>query len=469
MEFEDSLDQEQIRHLISAYEEACRTNARLHLDSDAYEQIIVYYLEKRDFNQAADVIELALSHFPGEAFFYVKKAELLAEKGHTKEAFDLLDYAELLDASDPNIWLVRADLYLWQGEYERSEAVIQQGLKLNMQPEERCELLLELADVYENQQRTDDMVKALKQALHVRPDSEEAIGRLWFHYEVTEQFQDSIDFHKELVDLSPYNKLAWFNLGHAYASLDCFDDALDALGYCTAIDDQFEPAYTCMGDVYFLRNQYQEALDCYLTSIQIHPMFKELLFKAGECYEKLADFKRAKQHFRKAISLDPQYHEAFFRLGEIQVAQQEFAQAVRSFEKAIKLNPDDAEYLNTLADVFMFELADERAIDLYEKVLRQDTLQKQSYVNLATAYFNFHLPVQALDVLDQAQQRFEEIADLLYIRFVFSYRLGNRKSALVSLQQALLEDFPQHRMIFDMDEQLLHDAAVLDVISRFRI
>lgn len=467
MEFEDSLEQDEIRQLVMAYEEAGRDKTRLFLDSDAFEQIIVFYLEHRELTKAEAAIEDALHQFPYEAFFYVKKAELMAETGQTEEAFDLLDFAERIDASDPNIWLVRADLYLWQGDYARSEAVIQQGLALDMEPEERCELLLELADVYENQQKITEMVEVLKKALRVMPKSEEALGRLWFHYEVSEQFQDSIDFHNELVDLSPYNTLAWFNLGHAYASLDRFDEALDALGYCVAIDEQFEPAHTCMGDVYFLRLQYDEALQCYLLSLQIQDAFKELYFKVGECYERKLDYKKAKQHFRKAISIDPQYDEAFFHIGEIQVAQHEYAQAARSFEKAHKLNPDDPEYINALADVYMFHLDDERAIGLYEQAVRLDSGQKQSYVNLATAYFNFNCPEQAFIVLDQAEEQFEDYADLLYIRFVFTYRTGSRKDSLLILQQALSADYALHHLVFDMDEKIAQDPEVMRIIGQF--
>src|SRR5262249_45447411 len=158
-----------------------------------------------------------------------------------------------------------------------------------------------LADIWEDQEKYQEVINSLKNALKQDPKNEEALNRLWFCTELTGTYEDSLHFHEALIEESPYSYLAWFNLGHAYSGLGYYEQALDAYEFTMAIEENFEPAYIATGDVQFTLEHYGDALRYYLEAIKLSKPDKELYLKAGAAYEKLSELTKARSYFRKAI------------------------------------------------------------------------------------------------------------------------------------------------------------------------
>src|SRR5207249_4030102 len=161
----------------------------------------------------------------------------LANQKRFKEALSILEEAERLDPNDINIFLIRSDINLWEGRHRDALEEVEYALNIAANKEDRCELYLEIADIYEDQEKYTEVVEAIKAALRLNHLSEEGLNRFWFCTELTEQYEDSIHFHEELIEISPYSYLAWFNLGHAYAGLQKYEKSLDAFSYVMAIDE----------------------------------------------------------------------------------------------------------------------------------------------------------------------------------------------------------------------------------------
>ena len=280
----------EIVDLVKKYEESVKEHQQVFLEEDNYEQIIQFYLDNRENNKALRVIESALEQFSFSSFFYTKKAEILANQKHFAEALVALDEAEKLDPNDINIFLIRSDVALWEGRHEEAKSYMDYALTLTSEPEDRCELYLELADIYEDQEKYEEVVVALEEALRLNPMSEEGLNRYWFCTELTGKYEESVKFHEELIELSPYSHFAWFNLGHALAGLGLYEKSLEAFGYVTAIDDTFDAAYVCSGDVLYNMERYEESVNFYLDAIKLSKPNKELYLKTAECYEKLEEF-----------------------------------------------------------------------------------------------------------------------------------------------------------------------------------
>jgi tetratricopeptide (TPR) repeat protein len=393
---------------------------------------------------------------------------MLANQKKFGEALYILEESEKLDPNDINIFLIRSDIYLWEARHKDAQAEVEYALTIAMDNEDKSELYLELADIYEDQERYIELEDALKNALLMDPMSEEGLNRIWFCTELSGKYQESVDFHTELIDMSPYSHLAWFNLGHAYAGLKKYDESLDAFSYVMAIDEKFDAAYTCSGDVMYNMARYNEAMVFYLEAIKLSKSNKELYLKAAECYEKLVEFSKARAYLRKAIAIDPYFDEAFFRIGETYRTEGKWAKAITSYEQALKLSKDNVDYLSALAEVCLCCDEGLRALEVFERLFQLDTNTKQNWINLATAYFNVEDFRKAFQVMNEAQVKFEGESDILYIKSVFYFQVGNRHDALINLEKGLLMNFDGHVMIFDMDDTLLEDDAVLQVIEQYR-
>ena len=458
----------EMMELIKQYEEATQQNSLPYFDEESYEKIIYFYQDNREFKKANQVIDKALEQFPFSGEFLLKKAELLAEQNYLDEALAVLDQAEQFNPMDVSIAMTRADILLFKGEHDAALAEIERGFSLAENDEDKCELHLEKADVFEDKEMYWEVIESLHSALDFEPENEEALNRLWFATEITEKYDESIEFHKALIERTPYNHLAWFNLGHAYAGKNMWDEAQDAFEYVVAVREDFEAGYICIGDVKYMKEEYELALNFYHEAIKMCKPHKELYLKTGECYEKLGDMPKARNYIRKAIASDPHYDEAFFALGETYRKDENWAQAITSYERASKLNKDNTDYLLALADAYVNVEEIDKAVELFEQILEVDPKQKGNWVNLAAAYFEVDKQREAIQLMNDAESKFEGEADLLYVKAVFYYQAGNKHEAILTLEKALMVDFDAHTMIFELDDNILSDETILQVIEQYR-
>ena len=70
--------------------------------------------------------------------------------------------------------------------------------------------------------------------------------------------------------------------------------------------------------------------------------------------------------------------------------------------------------------------------------------------------------------MNEAELKYESSADIFYIKAVFYFQVGNRHEALLNLERGLLTNFNEHTLIFEMDDSLLDNEAVLQVIEQYR-
>ena len=458
----------EIVDLVRQYEDAVKSRQKFFFEEENYEQLIQFYQDNREYNKALRAIDSALEQHSFSSYFFTKKAEIYANQKRFADALNILEISESLDPADINIFLIRSDIHLWEGRHQEAQDEVKYALAISTDKLDKCELYLELADIFEDQEKYIEVVDSLKNALLMDPLSEEGLNRFWFCTELTGQFEDSIKFHEELIDQNPYSHLAWFNLGHAFAGIMEYEKSLDAFGYVIAIDENFDAAYICSGDVLYNMSRYEEAISFYLDAINIGKPNKELYLKTAECFDKLLDFAKSRTYLRKAITVDPYFDEAFYHIGETYRMEEKWGKAVSFFERAVKLNKENVDYLAALADAYMYVGEGEKAVELFERILQLDTQTKQNWINLATAYFNVENFRKAFQVLNEAEHKYEENADIFYIKSVFYHQVGNRHEALINLERGLLTNFEEHKVIFEMDESLLNDVAVMQVIEQYR-
>ncbi|MBL7778429.1 MAG: tetratricopeptide repeat protein [Chitinophagales bacterium] len=458
----------EIIDLVRQYEDAERKQAPIFFEEENYEHIINFYEDNREYHKALRVVDQALEQHSFSSYLHTKKAEILANQRKFDEALYYLAEAEKLDPNDVNVFLIRADVLLWEGRHAEAMEEIEYALSIADEKEIFAELYLEMADIFEDQEKYYEVIDALKMALKHTPDNEEALNRFWFCTEITEKYEDSVQFHEALIEQSPYSYLAWFNLGHAYCGLGEYDKALEAFGYVMAIDDQYEPAFTCSGDVKFLQTDYNAALVFYQDAVKLVKPNKELYLKIAECFDRLNDYSKARANLRKAIGVDPHFDEAFYRIGETYRSEDKWTKAIASFERAVKLNRDNLDYLAALGDAYMSAGEPELAIEVFERAFQLDPQPKQNWINLATAYFNADNFRKAFQVLNEAEYKYDSSSDIFYIKAVFYNRAGNRHEALLNMEKGLLANFNEHTIVFEMDEDLLSDQAFLQVIEQYR-
>ena len=131
--------------LIKQYEDAEKENRKVFFDEENYDHIVQFNQDNRENNKALRVANTAMEQYPFSSVFYTKKAEILANQKRFDEALPLLEEAERLDPNDINIFLIRADVHLWEGRHAEAMEVIESAIAIATEKEDMCELLLEMA------------------------------------------------------------------------------------------------------------------------------------------------------------------------------------------------------------------------------------------------------------------------------------------------------------------------------------
>src|SRR3546814_18123016 len=89
-------------------------------DTESYENIIDYYLDKNDPIKSLQVIEYATSQHPYAPVFMIKQAQLLLLTNQNGKALELLDQAESMEPSNPDIYMIRGGIYEQQEQHEKA-------------------------------------------------------------------------------------------------------------------------------------------------------------------------------------------------------------------------------------------------------------------------------------------------------------------------------------------------------------
>jgi Flp pilus assembly protein TadD len=96
----------------------------------------------------------------------------------------------------------------------------------------------------------------------------------------------------------------------------------------------------------------------------------------------------------------------------------------------------------------------QEALELARRALKEGPENPESYLNLATLLALHEQPLEALEVLKSAQERFPMVADILVLEGTIQARMGMMEQAAASLTKAL-ETRADHREALDK----LIDAA----------
>src|SRR5690606_15077784 len=208
------------------------------------------------------------TYYPFSSEIILLKAEILTQSQKFGQALNVLDEIEQLDQNNLDAVLLRSDIYLSQYKYDQAAAFLEEKLNV-FEGKSKTEILLELADVYDESEDFEAVFDTLKKVINIDMRNEEALQKLCFWADFTDKNEESVTIHQYITNEDPYNALAWFNLGSAYQSLKLNEKAFDAYEFCVAIDEKFEFAYRNMADAYMRLKWFEKALEVLEKHLEI--------------------------------------------------------------------------------------------------------------------------------------------------------------------------------------------------------
>jgi tetratricopeptide (TPR) repeat protein len=462
----EEYSQQEIKLLIEEYEKAIANNIQPHFDQERVEQIVEYYEQIGYYDKALKAINSALNQHPYSGLLLLKKAQILFDLKISEDALDCLDHAAIFEPSELGIYLLRSEIYVFQSLHDEALVILDKAMELAAdEPEDVADVWLHMADVYEDLEKYNEVYNCLKECLLVDMQNEEALSRINYCMELTEEYEEAVELHKTIIDEYPYNFWAWYNLSFAYASLELYEKAIDALEFVVAIDEDITYAYKDMAQYYHEIGLYEKALETIKIYAGKTKSESDVYLLEGKCHFELGNLKAARFSFRKAIRTSPIAHEAYFNLGITYVLVEKWAQAYQNLQKAYEIYPESIDYLERLADVGL-QLDDFDKVKRYcSKAIRLDSKYPKVYILLALAHLFCEESEKAVEVIDKGYLACDQDAAIGYVRAAIYIVSNRRKEGYLQLETLLESDFILHELMFKYFPFLIEDKELLALIE----
>ncbi|MCB9227747.1 MAG: tetratricopeptide repeat protein [Chitinophagales bacterium] len=465
-EFEDEYDES--ASLAKKYESAREKGEVVFFTEQEYEEIIDYYAFKKEYEAALSVANECIKGFKYTDTFHVKKAEIYLDLNQAENALESIETALVFSPNEISIILLKADALLQLSKFKEAINLVENAMH-NADKEEKIDLYLELADIYEEWDKNYEVIDCLEECLKLNPENEEALNRMWFSVELTKSYERSVLIHAQLIEHHPYNLLAWYNIAHAYQALNNYDKAIEAFEFAMVIDEDYIPAFVDAASLYCETKKYDKGIAIYEDLLELGEESKDIYYQLAKAYQSTNKYIKARENFKRAINLDPYFAKAFHSLGLNYLESKLPKNALSPLEKAVKLEPKNYEFLNSMAAAYFLNEAKDKAVEIYYKMLEINNLDKRIYLNIISIMYENGSVQDAVELIDLAITLFDDNkSDLLYIKTAFLYDLGKKNQMYEALLKALENNPEDYSQLFELIPEMENDNAVMSIIESYQ-
>ena len=106
--------------LINEYEHQAELGKRLYLNDKEYQQIIAYYEDDGEYEQALTVINNAIEQYSFRSDYLILKARVLIKQGLMEDAMDVISRAENISPGEIELQLLKVNIYIHQKDFDEA-------------------------------------------------------------------------------------------------------------------------------------------------------------------------------------------------------------------------------------------------------------------------------------------------------------------------------------------------------------
>jgi tetratricopeptide (TPR) repeat protein len=151
------------------------------------------------------------------------------------EARPHLDLA-LQPGREPPVWFYRGICDLNQGSVQPAMASFQEAFRLGPEPEDLGRVRLYIATCYKEQDRFEEAIEQLQQAVAVDPDDLAIHNLLGYCYYKTGRHEQAVSCFLQAVTIDPRSAIDWANLGSNLRDLGRTDEAITMYRKALSLD-----------------------------------------------------------------------------------------------------------------------------------------------------------------------------------------------------------------------------------------
>ena len=402
----------------------------LYLDAEQYEDIVEYYIFSKEYNTAAEVIEMALQIHPDNTRLVATRVALYIDENKLKEARETIN--TVLDDDAFHVRLIHAELLVVEGKEKEAHMIIDSFKEEETDEIDCLDIGVFCYDVGFNEKS----LYWLEKSLNLNPDNEDTILAICDCYQSLGQYEKTIDLYNKLIDKDPYSVECWSGLGKSYFYLGQFDKAIEACDFALVSDDKAGEAYTIKGHAYYQLENYPESVEAYKEAwrlgnleVEFAPMF--IAFS----YIGMGEWDNAYEYIKKAIARtnenSPVFPDLLINSARCLHHMSKNEEAHSTLEFVQERFPDSALAFIYNGKYYLKEGEREKAITNFDKATAISPTADTWYQIglLATNCEEYELAKDAFEEVGEIDPNFEDLAqNLVYV----NSQLGNENYTMVN-------------------------------------
>ena len=465
-EYEDDFLSSGFQDDLSRFEEMISKGRSDFFDSDRLDTFIDHFMMSNQFKKAMDCVAHAISYFPHNINFKIRKAQVLANLGRLNEALALLMQYEKMLADDLEFILTKASVHSQMRDSKTAIKYFERAIEF-AEPEEKDEIYLDLAAEYQNMGTFDQAIKILRQAITFNPENEPAVHELAYCYDLTNDTDSAIQCYQSYLDLRPYSFTTWYNLGNAYSKAEDYEKALWAYDYCTIINEDFTSALFNMGNIYLVIEKFDKAIACFEKCIEIDGDDALALDYIAEAYEHMEEYELAMQYYKRSIDVQPDLPDPWLGMGIALDLLHRTTEAIPYLKKAVELDELNPDYLHVLAGAYTKNGNTVEATVLLYKALTINPLSDEVLVDL-TELRAMDNAVYAFDEMHEHIEEYELHDIALLHRVKYAWLAGRQTDALIFFRELVIDKPELAIQLTDVFPDALLIPAIAELYNYLR-
>jgi tetratricopeptide (TPR) repeat protein len=432
---EQVFENEEFQVLLRKYEDMRSGAQPIFFDVEEFEQIIDYYLDDFQFDEAREAANLGKRQHPASVEIKYKFIHIYIEQGQPKKALTMLEEIPIWEENNPERYFLKGTALCLIGRLKESESQFDRGLELS--EDETFEALINISIAFENVRHFEQALKYLLQAYRQQPENLSVLYDLGYFYDRLHRFDKSLKYYQQYLDLDPYSDNVWYNMGIVYHKLEFFEKAVEAYEFSIAINPDYASAYFNKASVWVNAGRYDKAIASYREFLEVEPESTQAYCYIGDCYEQMDNLEDALGAFRKVIELDNSDPEGWFGAGMIYHRKEEHHEAITYILKAIEFDNSNIDYWINLGYANEDAGLLEEALKCYIYVTRADAKDLDGWGALTGLLMKEGEYEKALGFLREAFVQHSGDPGIKIKMAVCHLKLGEKELTVKFLEEAL--------------------------------
>lgn len=363
------------------------------------------------------------------------------QKGETAKAAGNLHEALSLDHTFTQAAIVLAEVDLRTGEVAEAITLLTDIIKSHPGEVKPYSLL---ATAYLSQHRWDQALTVYQQMAKVFPDNASVPYLIGSTYAVEGDHTRARESFVKALEMAPNNRMALEALTELDTSEKRFDEALHRLGAQMEKMPKDASLHMLVANIYLAQGQTNQAEAEFSKSIELNPDAPSPYLALARIYLRSHKEDQALERLNSLIA-KTNNAAALMEIAAIQQQKKQFEAARDSYEKLLAISPKFPSALNDYAYMCAENLGNlPRAAELAQQAHDLDPQNPNYNDTLGWILFKQGQYPRALSVLQEAQEKLPDMAEVSMHLGMAYYMMDNEDLALLYLQRALNDpaDYP---------------------------